>query len=84
MMPSSRSEFHAKMLVVLRAPATLQLADGYVQVAARGPVAVKGVAEPVEIHVLTGASAQRTRLLLLRGRRCRDRHPGRDISDSRQ
>jgi tetratricopeptide (TPR) repeat protein len=47
---------------ILLAPATLQLAEGYVQVAARGPVAVKGLTDPVEIYALTGASAQRTRL----------------------
>jgi tetratricopeptide (TPR) repeat protein len=33
-----------------------------VQVAARGPVAVKGLPEPVEVFALTGASAVRTRL----------------------
>ena len=43
-------------------PRPCQLAEGYVQVAARGPVAVKGLAEPVEVYELTGASAQRTRL----------------------
>ena len=32
---------------ILLAPATLQLAEGYVQVAARGPVAVKGLPDPV-------------------------------------
>jgi len=47
---------------ILLAPATLQLAEGYVQVAARGPVAVKGLPYPVEVYALTGASAQRTRL----------------------
>ena len=47
---------------ILLAPATLQLAEGYVQVAARGPVAVKGLPDPVEIYALTGASASRTRL----------------------
>src|SRR5262249_56762737 len=46
----------------LLAPATLELAEGYVQVVRRGPVAVKGLAEPVEIYALTGASAQRSRL----------------------
>ena len=47
---------------ILLAPATLQLAEGYVQVEARGPVAVKGLADPVQVHALTGASAQWTRL----------------------
>jgi ABC transporter substrate binding protein/AAA ATPase domain len=47
---------------ILLAPATLQLAEGYVQVAARGPVVVKGLSDPVEVYALTGASALRTRL----------------------
>jgi class 3 adenylate cyclase/tetratricopeptide (TPR) repeat protein len=47
---------------ILLAPATLQLAEGFVQVTARGPVAVKGLADPVEIYALTGASGSRTRL----------------------
>ena len=46
---------------LLLAPATLHLAEGYVQVVAKGPVAVKGLPEPVEIYTLTGASALRTR-----------------------
>jgi class 3 adenylate cyclase/tetratricopeptide (TPR) repeat protein len=59
---AARMEQMATPGTTLLAPATLQLAEGYVQVAARGPVAVKGLAEPVEIYALTGASAQRTRL----------------------
>jgi class 3 adenylate cyclase/tetratricopeptide (TPR) repeat protein len=59
---AARMEQMAMPGTILLAPATLQLAEGYVQVAARGPVAVKGLAEPMEIYVLTGASAQRTRL----------------------
>jgi class 3 adenylate cyclase/tetratricopeptide (TPR) repeat protein len=59
---AARMEQMAAPGTILLAPATLQLAEGYVQVAARGPVAVKGLPEPVEIYVLTGASAQRTRL----------------------
>jgi AAA ATPase domain len=47
---------------ILLAPATLQLAEGYVQVAARGPVVVKGLSDPVEVYALTAASALRTRL----------------------
>jgi class 3 adenylate cyclase len=47
---------------ILLAPAILQVAEGYVQVAARGPAAVKGLPDPVEICTLIGASAQRTRL----------------------
>src|SRR5262245_10140869 len=41
---------------------TLRLAEGYVQVRALGPVAVKGLAEPVGTYELVGATARRTRL----------------------
>ncbi len=59
---AARMEQMATPGTILLAPATLQLAEGYVQVAARGPVAVKGLPESVEIYTLTGASAQRSRL----------------------
>jgi class 3 adenylate cyclase/tetratricopeptide (TPR) repeat protein len=59
---AARMEQMATPGTVLLAPATLQLAEGYVQVMSRGPVAVKGLPEPVEIYALTGASAQRSRL----------------------
>ena len=59
---AARMEQMATPGMILLAPATLQLAEGYVQVAARGPIAVKGLPEPVEIFALTGASASRTRL----------------------
>ena len=58
---AARMEQMATPGSILLAPATLKLAEGYVQVAARGPVAVKGLPEPVEIYALTGGSAQRTR-----------------------
>src|SRR5262245_7984955 len=41
---------------------TLRLAEGLVQVTALGPVPVKGLAEPVEVFALVGASALRRRL----------------------
>ena len=41
---------------------TLRLAEGLVQVTALGPVPVKGLAEPVEVFELVGASALRWRL----------------------
>src|SRR5262245_55736945 len=41
---------------------TAQLTEGFVQVAPLGPVPVKGLAEPVEMFELMGASAARTRL----------------------
>jgi len=42
--------------------ATLRLVEGLVQVTALGPVPVKGLAEPVEVFELTGASHLRRRL----------------------
>jgi class 3 adenylate cyclase/tetratricopeptide (TPR) repeat protein len=59
---AARMEQMATPGTILLAPATLQLAEGYVQVAARGPVAVKGLPDLVEVYALTGASALRTRL----------------------
>src|SRR5215475_6581800 len=41
---------------------TLRLAEGLVQVTALGPVPVKGLAEPVEVFELVGASGLRRRL----------------------
>src|SRR5262249_52505922 len=59
---AARMEQMAPPGTILLAPATLQLAEGYVQVAARGPVAVKGLPESIEVYALTGLSALRTRL----------------------
>src|SRR5262249_26663863 len=59
---AARMEQMATPGTILLAAATLQLAEGYVQVTSRGPVAVKGPPDPVEIYALIGASAQRTRL----------------------
>ena len=42
--------------------ATLQLAEGYVQVKSLGPVNVKGMNEPVEVHEVIGAGLARSRL----------------------
>ncbi len=41
---------------------TLRLAEGFVQVAALGPVPVRGVAAPIEVFELVGPSVTRTRL----------------------
>jgi class 3 adenylate cyclase/tetratricopeptide (TPR) repeat protein len=49
-------------------PATLRLAQGFVEVASLGPVPVKGLAEPVEVFELLGAYAARTRLEATEGR----------------
>jgi class 3 adenylate cyclase len=58
---AARMEQMAIPGTTLLAPATLQLAEGYVQVTARGPVTVKGLPEPIEVFALAGASGQRTR-----------------------
>src|SRR5438552_13467075 len=47
---------------ILLTAATLWLVEGLVQVTPLGPVPVKGVAEPVEVFELVGASAIRRRL----------------------
>jgi class 3 adenylate cyclase/predicted ATPase len=59
---AARMEQMAAPGTILLAPATLQLAEGFVQVAARGPVAVKGLPDPVDVYALTGASGVRSRL----------------------
>jgi class 3 adenylate cyclase/tetratricopeptide (TPR) repeat protein len=47
---------------------TLRLAEEFVQVRPLGPIPIKGVAAPVEVFELTGASAVRTRLQAARAR----------------
>ncbi len=47
---------------ILISPATLDLAAGYVEVRPLGPIAVKGLPEPVEVYELTGAGIARSRL----------------------
>jgi class 3 adenylate cyclase/tetratricopeptide (TPR) repeat protein len=47
---------------ILVAPDTLALAEGFVQVASLGPMAVKGLAAPVEVYELAGVSTVRSRL----------------------
>src|SRR5215510_11389948 len=51
---AARMEQLATPGTILLAPATLQLAEGYVQVKSLGPVPVKGMLEPVEIFELLG------------------------------
>src|SRR5215208_1537155 len=53
---------------ILLAPDTLRLAEGYVQVRALGPVAIKGLDQPVEVYELLGAAAARSRLQAAVGR----------------
>ena len=47
---------------ILLAPDTLQLAEGYIQVKALGAMAVKGLAESMEVYELVGAGTARSRL----------------------
>src|SRR5258705_5265394 len=47
---------------ILLAPDTLTLAEGFVQVTALGPMAVKGLLAPVQVYELAGVSAVRSRL----------------------
>jgi class 3 adenylate cyclase/tetratricopeptide (TPR) repeat protein len=59
---AARMEQMAKPGSVLTTGETLRLAEGFVQVNALGPVSVKGLADPVEVFELVGASSTRTRL----------------------
>jgi predicted ATPase/class 3 adenylate cyclase len=59
---AARMEQMAKPGSVLTTGETLRLAEGFVQVKALGPVAVKGLAAPVEVFELVGAASTRTRL----------------------
>ncbi|MGH8070210.1 MAG: AAA family ATPase, partial [Candidatus Entotheonellia bacterium] len=47
---------------ILLTPETLRLVEGLVRVHALGPIPVKGLAAPVEVYELVGASALRRRL----------------------
>src|SRR5262249_17865405 len=49
--------------------ATFHLAEGYVEVRGRGPVPVRGLAEPVLVYELVGAAGVRSRLPAAAGRR---------------
>jgi class 3 adenylate cyclase/tetratricopeptide (TPR) repeat protein len=47
---------------ILLTPATLRLAEGFVATKSLGAVAIKGLFDPLEVHVLTGIGLARTRL----------------------
>jgi class 3 adenylate cyclase/tetratricopeptide (TPR) repeat protein len=47
---------------ILLSPATMELAEGYVDVKPLGPLPVKGLPTPVEVYELVGAGAVRSRL----------------------
>ncbi len=59
---AARMEQMAMPGSILMTPATLRLAEGYVQVTPVGLVPVKGLAEPIEVYELTNAASARTRL----------------------
>jgi class 3 adenylate cyclase/tetratricopeptide (TPR) repeat protein len=75
---AARMEQMAKPGSVLTTADTLELAEGYVTVKPLGPVPVKGLANPVQIYEVTGASAARTRLEVA-AERGLTRFVGRDI-----
>jgi class 3 adenylate cyclase len=59
---AARMEQMAMPGSILLSPATLRLVEGYVQVRSLGPIPVKGLAEPVEVHEVMNAATVRTRL----------------------
>jgi class 3 adenylate cyclase/tetratricopeptide (TPR) repeat protein len=59
---AARMEQLADPGCILLGPATLELAEGYVEVNSIGPLPVKGLPEPVEVHELIGAGSVRSRL----------------------
>jgi class 3 adenylate cyclase/tetratricopeptide (TPR) repeat protein len=65
---AARMEQLADPETPLLTAATLQLAEGYIEVKGRGPVPVKGLAEPVVVYELVGAEGVRSRLQAAAGR----------------
>ncbi len=59
---AARMEQLAEPGSILLSPATLELAEGYVEVKPLGPLPVKGLPAPVEVCELVGAGAVRSRL----------------------
>jgi class 3 adenylate cyclase/tetratricopeptide (TPR) repeat protein len=59
---AARMEQLATPGTILLTPETLKLAEGYVSVAARGPVPVKGLSDPLDVYEMTGVGPARTRL----------------------
>jgi class 3 adenylate cyclase len=59
---AARMEQLADPSSILLTPETLALAEGFIQVTALGPMAVRGLPRPVEVYELTGVSAIRSRL----------------------
>src|SRR5512139_3174935 len=77
---AARMEQLATPGTVLITPDTLALVEGYVAVNPLGPVAVKGLADPVDIFEVMGAGPARTRLQAA-ARRGLTRFVGRDAED---
>jgi class 3 adenylate cyclase/tetratricopeptide (TPR) repeat protein len=75
---AARVEQLATPGTILLTPGTLNLAEGYVSVAARGPVPIKGLNEPLDVYEVTGAGSARTRLQAARTGRGLTRFVGRD------
>jgi hypothetical protein len=59
---AARMEQIADPGTVLVTPATLALAEGFVEVKSMGPTPVKGLGEPIDVYELTGATAVRSKL----------------------
>lgn len=59
---AARMEQIARPGSVLVTAATLQLAEGYIQVKPLGPIPIRGLAEPLEVCELVGADTIRTYL----------------------
>jgi hypothetical protein len=59
---AARMEQLAPAGSILVTPETLKLAESFVAVRSFGPVAVKGLENPIEVYELTGAGPTRTRL----------------------
>jgi class 3 adenylate cyclase/tetratricopeptide (TPR) repeat protein len=59
---AARMEQSATPGTILLTAETLRLVEGYVQVKALGPTAVKGLSAPIEVYELLGAGAARSRL----------------------
>jgi class 3 adenylate cyclase/predicted ATPase len=65
---AARMEQIADPGAILLTPQTLALAEGFIAVKSLGPVPIKGLSEPVEVHQLTGGGAARSRLQATAGR----------------
>ena len=75
---AARMEQLASPGSILVTPSTLELAEGFVAVKSLGRVPVKGLAEPLEVHEVTGVGPARTRFQAV-ARGGLTRFVGRDI-----